>query len=292
MRDLIRRIRKLEIKTRRLVENTFAGEYHSAFKGQGLEFDEVRPYQFGDDIRSIDWNVTAKTGDAYVKLFREEREQTLFVLFDISGSEDFGGDRENKLLVGTEIAAILAFSAMKNSDKIGLATFTDHVERYFRPSKGRKHVLGIIRSLLQHKATRTGTNIRIAVDFVRRTLRRRSVVLVISDFIDENYGQSLVHLSRKHDVILIRLYHPQEIMRQGTGILPFFDRESGRLVWLNSSSPALRSDIARNFEKIESDLRDLCKRNQIDYLPLSTQQDCVPELEKFFRKRNGRRKTA
>jgi uncharacterized protein (DUF58 family) len=292
MRDLIRKVRRLEIKTRRLVENTFAGEYHSAFKGQGLEFDEVRPYQYGDDIRSIDWNVTAKTGEAYVKLFREEREQTLFVLFDISGSENFGTEQQNKLLVGTELAAILAFSAMKNSDKIGMATFTDRVERFFSPAKGRKHVLAIIRSLLQHKAQSRRTNIRVAVDFIRKTLQKHSVVLVISDFLDENYAQSLVKLSNQHEVILIRLFNPNEVMKHGTGIIPFFDLESGRLVWMNSSSAQLRSQVGQAFDKIERDLVDLCKRHRMDYVALSTDGDYVQALEKFFRKRNSRRKSA
>jgi uncharacterized protein (DUF58 family) len=292
MRDLIRKVRRLEIKTRRLVENTFAGEYHSAFKGQGLEFDEVRPYQFGDDIRTIDWNVTAKTGDPYVKLFKEEREQTLFVLFDISGSENFGSEQQNKLLVGTELAAILAFSAMKNSDKIGMATFSDRIERFFSPSKGRKHVLAIIRSLLQHKAQSRRTSIKTAVDFIRKTLKRHAVILVISDFLDEDYGQSLVKLSNQHEVILIRLYNPKEVMRHGTGIIPFVDLESGRLVWMNSSSASLRSQVGQKFEQIEQNLLGLCKRHRMDYLALSTEEDYVLALEKFFRKRNSRRKSA
>lgn len=292
MRELIRKVRKLEIKTRKLVENTFAGEYHSAFKGQGLEFDEIRPYQYGDDIRSIDWNVTAKTGEAYIKLFREEREQTLFVLFDISGSENFGADKNNKLVIGTEIAAILAFSAMKNSDKIGMATFTDRVERFFRPSKGRKHVLAIVRSLMQHKAQSKRTNIRQAVDFIRKTVRKRSVVLIISDFLDENYAESLTKLSKLHEVILIRLYNPREVMKHGTGIIPFYDLESGRLVWMNSSSAGIRAQAGKAFEKIESDLFALSKRQQMDYLSLSTDEDYVMALEKFFRKRNSRRRSA
>ena len=292
MRDLIRKVRRLEIKTRRLVENTFAGEYHSAFKGQGLEFDEVRPYQFGDDIRTIDWNVTAKTGEPYVKLFKEEREQTLFVLFDISGSENFGAEQQNKLLVGTELAAILAFSAMKNSDKIGMATFSDRIERFFSPAKGRKHVLAIIRSLLMHKAQSRRTSIRTAVDFIRKTLQRHAVILVISDFLDEDYGQSLVKLSNQHEVILIRLYNPKEVMRHGTGIIPFMDLESGRMVWMNSSSARLRSQVGRKFEQIEQDLQGLCKRHRMDYLALSTEEDYVVALEKFFRRRNSRRKSA
>lgn len=290
MKELLKKVKKLEIKTRRMVEATFAGEYHSAFKGQGLEFDEVRLYQFGDDIRSIDWNVTAKTNDVYIKKFREEREQTLFVLFDISGSEDFGVVDENKLLIGTEIAAILAFSAMKNDDKIGLATFTDKIERYFAPKKGRKHILSIIRGLLLHKATSAGTNLKNALDFSRKVLRRRSIFIVISDFLDENYERSLKHLARKHEVILIRLFNPKEIMGKGTGTIPVFDKESGRTVWINSADPVYSRALQENFESIEERLRELGKRHKIDFLNLDTSKEYIVQLEQFFRKRNARKR--
>ena len=220
MKELLKKVRKLEIKTRRKVDATFAGEYHSAFKGQGLEFDEVRLYQYGDDIRSIDWNVTAKSGDVYIKKFKEEREQTMFVLFDISGSEEFGREDENKLQIGTEIAAILAFSAMKNNDKIGLATFTDRIERFYQPRKGRSHILSVIRGLLQHKMRSNKTNIGAAIEWVSRILKRKSIFILISDFLDENYETAVKHLARKHEVILIRLFNPKEVMRAGAGMIP------------------------------------------------------------------------
>ncbi|MCB9235925.1 MAG: DUF58 domain-containing protein [Bacteroidia bacterium] len=289
MKELIKKVRKLEIKTRRMVEATFAGEYHSAFKGQGLEFDEVRPYQYGDDIRSIDWNVTAKMREPYVKLFREEREQTMFVLFDISGSEDFGGDDSNKLMIGTEIAAVMAFSALKNSDKIGLATFTDKIERFFSPKKGRQHVLALIRGLLQHKAEHRKTNIKAALDFVKKTLKRRSILIIISDFIDKDYGHTLAQLSRKHDLILIRLYNPREILTHSSGFVPIRDAETGKLRWLNSMSSGYRNKLKNNFLQIERDLEDLSKKNKIDFLSINTETDYISDLEKFFRKRNARR---
>lgn len=289
MKEILKKVRRLEIKTKRLVDSTFAGEYHSAFKGQGLEFDEVRLYQAGDDIRSIDWNVTAKTGTAYIKKFKEEREQTMFVLFDISGSEDFGSGSANKMLVGTEIAAILAFSAMKNNDKIGLATFTDRVERFYAPQKGRQHVLAIIKGLLQHKQTTMRTNISKAVDRVRRTLKRKSLFIIISDFIDDNYERSIKHLSQRHDVILIRLFNPAEVMKGGFGTIPVVDAESGNMIWMNTGDGGYRKAVAERFEAIEGNLKRLSRRHGLDMVSLDTTEDYALQLEKFFRRRNARR---
>lgn len=292
MKDLLKKVKKLEIKTRRKVDSTFAGEYHSAFKGQGLEFDEVRLYQFGDDIRSIDWNVTAKTGHVYIKKFREEREQTLFVLFDISGSEDFGRDSENKMQVGTEIAAIMAFSAMKNNDKIGLATFTDRIERFYAPRKGRQHVLAIIKGLMQHKMRSKHTNIAAAVDWVKKTMKRKSLFIIISDFIDEGYEASLRHLAQKHEVILIRLFNQHEVMPAGAGMVPVYDAESGGQVWVNSGDGGFRRIVAKRFEEISHNLKKLGKSHRIDFLSIDTTEDYILSLEMFFRKRNARRKLA
>lgn len=292
MKEILRKVRRLEIKTRRLVDSTFAGEYHSAFKGQGLEFDEVRPYQAGDDIRTIDWNVTAKTGEAYIKKFKEEREQTMFVLFDISGSEDFGSGSANKMQVGTELAAIMAFSAMKNNDKIGLATFTDRIERYYAPEKGRQHVLAIIKGLMSHKQTTAKTDIGKAIDRVRRSLRRKSLFIVISDFIDDNYERSVKRLAQRHDVILIRLFNPSEVMEGAFGTIPVFDAESGRMIWMNTGDNGYRNAVAERFLAIEDNLRKLSRKHGLDMLSLDTTEDYVLQLEKFFRRRNARRAKA
>lgn len=289
MKELLRKVRRLEIKTRRLVDSTFAGEYHSAFKGQGLEFDEVRPYQPGDDIRSIDWNVTAKTGEAYIKKFREEREQTLFVLFDVSGSEDFGAGESNKLKVGTEIAAIMAFSAMKNNDKIGLATFSDKIERFYVPQKGRQHILAIIKGLLVHKQSSLQTNIGFAVERVRRSLDRKGLFIIISDFLDDSYEKSLKRLAMRHEVILIRLYNPSEVLTGGFGTIPVVDAESGNMVWINTGDGGYREAMSKRFEAIGESLHSLSKRHRIDMLTLDTTDDYILQLEKFFRRRNGRR---
>lgn len=271
------------------MESTFAGEYQSAFKGQGLEFDEVRPYMYGDDIRSIDWNVTAKTGEVYIKKFREEREQTLFVLFDISGSGDFGPGEENKRLIGTEIACLLAFSALHNNDKIGLATFSDEIETYYKPNKGRKHILKMVRGVLTRRNKSEQTHLRRALEFIQHVLRRRSILLIISDFLDQDYEQMLVQMSRKHEVILIRLFHPNEVFSMGSGIIPVIDIESGQQRWLNAGDVGYRRLLNENFEGIHQNLEAVCRRHKIGYLSVNTQEDYLPVLERYFRKRNSRR---
>ncbi len=288
MKEVLRKVRRLEIKIRRMVNDIFAGEYHAVFKGQGLEFDEVRHYQYGDEIRFIDWNVTARTGEVFIKQFREERERTLFLLFDISGSEDFGTEKENKLLIGTEIASILAFSALKNNDKIGMATFTDRIEQYFPPQKGRKHVLAIVKSLLTHKALHKNTNISFALDFIRKTQKRKSIVLIISDFLDKDFELPLKHLARKHEIILIRLFHPNEVLQEGAGTIPVMDMESGRLVWINAGDSAYGRELRSQFEMIDKNLTSLSHKLKMDYLAVNTHVDYFNTLENFFKNRKTR----
>ena len=288
MKEIIKKIRRLEIKIRKMVDSTFAGEYHSAFKGQGLEFDEVRPYQYGDDIRTIDWNVTAKTGEVFIKQFREEREQILFILFDVSGSGDFGPAAENKRLIGTEMASVLAFSALRNHDKIGLATFSDRIEQYFKPDKGRKHILKIVRGLLTQRPKGEGTRLQMALDFVKRTLRRRSILILISDFLDEGYERSLVQLSRRHEVILIRLFHPNEVFSIGAGTIPVLDIESGRQRWLNAGDIGYRRQLQESFDAVEQRLQALCLRHKMGFMSVNTRENYLPVLEGYFRRRNKR----
>lgn len=290
MKDTLKKVRRIEIKIRKLVETTFAGEYQSAFKGQGLEFDEVRPYMYGDDTRSIDWNVTAKTGQVFIKKFREEREQTLFVLFDISGSGDFGPGEENKRLIGTEIACLLAFSALHNNDKIGLATFSDQIETYYKPNKGRKHILKMVRGVLTHRNKSEQTHLVRALEFIQHVLRRRSILLIISDFLDDGYERMLIQMSRKHEVILIRLFHPNEVFYLGSGIIPVIDIESGQQRWLNAGDVGYRRLLNENFDEIHRRLEEICRRHDIGYLSVNTQEDYLPVLERYFRKRNSRRR--
>lgn len=289
MKDVLKKIKRLEIKIRKVVDSTFAGEYQSAFKGQGLEFDEVRLYQYGDDVRTIDWNVTAKTGQVYIKQFREEREQTLFVLFDVSGSGDFGPMEENKRLIGMEIASLLAFSALRNNDKFGLLSFSDRVEQYYKPNKGRKHILKIVKGVLTHINRSEQTNLQFAIDFLRRTQKRRSIVILISDFLDEGYETSLIQLARKHEVILMRLFHPNEVFHIGAGTIPVMDIETRQQRWLNAGDAAYRQALESRFSQIDEQLQGLADRHRFDFLAINTQNDYVPVLERYFKRRNRRK---
>ena len=289
MKELLKKVRRLEIKVRRMVESTFAGEYQSAFKGQGLEFDEVRPYQYGDDIRSVDWNVSARNGSLFIKKFREEREQTLFVLFDVSGSEEVGPGTENKKLIGTEIAAILAFSALKNNDKMGLATFSDQIESYFKPARGRKHVLKIIRELLVHTPQHSQTNITSALEFATHTLPRRSILILISDFLDQEYEKALRRIALQHEVIAIRLFHPNEVFQSGVGIVPMMDIEHHQTRWINTGDIGYRKQLSDAFEQQTAHLPHFCQIHRIGYLSINTQEDYFPVLDQFFKRRNRKK---
>ncbi len=283
MQDLLDSIRTLELKTRRLVDTTFAGEYHSAFKGRGLEFDEVRPYQVGDDVKSIDWNVTARTGQAFVKVFREERELVLSILFDISGSNDFGQGRQSKRQVGTEIAAVLAFSALKNNDKIGLSTFTDQVEQYFPPQKGRKHILRLIRTLLTTAPQHKHTDLTSGVNFLMKVLKQQGIVVIISDFLDKGYKTALSRLNKKQEVILVHLFHPDETLPGISGTVPIRDLEKGKLSWVHIRPKQHKPTMQDFFHRNQKELKSFCGRNRIGYLAIDTTQDFVPVLAYYFR---------
>lgn len=266
------------------MDSTFAGEYRSAFRGQGLEFDEVRAYQFGDDIRAIDWNVTARSDTVYIKLFREEREQELFVIFDISGSEDFGAAEQNKRVIGTEIASVFAYSALKNNDRFGMMLSTDRIEKYYRPQKGKAHILSLIQSLLEYEAQSLKTNLRQALEYFRSTRKKRAVLIVISDFMDEGYEESIRKLSRRHEVILVRLFHPAEILQINHGILPVRDNESGNIRWVKAGAGFLSGNVQNYLESIDQKLLELSRQKHVYYVPVDTSVDYIPVLEKFFKK--------
>ncbi|MEM7513823.1 MAG: DUF58 domain-containing protein [Bacteroidota bacterium] len=286
MKEILRKIRKVELKTRRLVHTTFAGAYDSAFKGQGLEFEEVRPYQVGDDIRTIDWNVTAKMGQAYVKTYREEREQILFLLVDISASQFFGNAHQQKIYIATEIAAILGFSALKNQDRVGLATFSEVVERFHPPKRGKKQVLAMLYTLLQHAPQYSGTSLKTVLDRVAPYLNRRSVMVVISDFISSEYEAALIKLSKRHEIILMQLYHPYEYMELPAAILPIMDMESGQNRWVYTGSRKFKQKMREEFSKRESMLKRLSKRKNIHFISIDISQDYLKVLEAFFKKRS------
>ncbi len=281
LQEILSRIRTIELKALKAVRNFFAGEYKSAYKSVGLEFDEVRPYQYGDDVRTIDWNVTARTGQTHIKVFREERELSVFILFDISGSEDFGTANGQKLLTGTELTAMLAMSALQNNDRVGLAAFTEIIEYFRPPAKSRRHVLALIDTLLRLEPTCRTTRIDIALDFIRNILPRRAIVFLISDFLDTGFETNLARLSFQHEITLIRLFHPDEILTEIPGFLPVIDAETNQLRWL-SRWGYQTPKIAARFEHLHLRLKHLANKYQMGYLSIDVTQDYFPILQHFF----------
>lgn len=284
-KELFKKIRQIEIRTKGLVNNVFGGEYHSRFKGQGIEFAEVRPYQVGDDVRAIDWNVSARMGETFVKMFDEEREQTVMLAVDISGSEDFGTSDKMKREIAAEICAIVAFSAIKNSDKVGLVLFSDQIELFVPPGKGKRHVLRIIRDLYAHEAGSTGTNIANALNHLHRVLSRRSIVLIASDFMDSGFEKALKSLSRKHDTIVVQLVDPREESLPNVGIVELTDAESGQTIVVDTASRKTREWIEGIARESQRRLDAEFRRNQIDRIVVRTDENYLEPLVNFFRVR-------
>ena len=285
-RELFRKIRHVEIRTKGLVENVFGGEYHSAFRGRGIEFSEVRPYQIGDDVRSIDWNVSARMGELYIKLFEEEREQTLLLMVDISGSGDFGSSGTTKREVAAEICAVLGFSAIRNNDKVGLLLFSDKIERFVPPKKGRRHVLRIIRDLYVHEAASRGTNVKAALDHAHHMLNRRAIVILVSDFLDTGYDKALRTLAQKHDVVAIRLLDPREEALPKVGLLSLTDAETGRPVLVDTSSKTVRNTFSARAADREAAVQSALTRARVDTVTVRTDADYVEPLVALFKRRN------
>lgn len=289
-RDLLKKVKKIELSTRHLVNEVFGGEYHSVFKGRGMEFAEVREYSPGDDIRTIDWNVTARTGSPHVKLFEEERELTVMILVDASASGAFGTRVQMKRTLAAELSAVLAFSAVKNNDKVGLIIFTDRVEKFIPPRKGRSHVLRVIREVLDHEPENQGTSINTALEFMSRVIRKRSVTFMISDFLDKNYERSIKQASRKHDMLSFHLQDPWEIELPNLGLIQIHDGETGKTSLINTGSSSLRKNyVTKSLSRIV-ELQAFFKSNGLDYLPIRTDEPYVDALISFFRKRAARRR--
>ena len=286
--EIISKVRRIEIRTKGLVNDLFGGEYHSVFKGKGMIFSEVRKYQPGDDIRLIDWNVSARVGTPYVKIFEEERELTVYMVVDVSGSGRFGTIQKMKMELGTEIAAVLGFSAIKNNDKVGVLLFSNEVEKYIPPKKGKSHILRVIRELLYYKPKFRGTSINSALDFLLKVAKRRSVIFLISDFVDSNYWTSLKMVNKKHDIIGIRLYDPLEAELPDLGLVKVMDPESQKEFWINTSRYSDRMDYKNAFENRISELESWCKKIKFDLIPISTQEDYVEPLMDFFHRREKR----
>ena len=285
--DLIARIRRIEITTRKLVNDSFAGEYQSVFKGRGMEFDEVRQYHPGDDVRSIDWNVTARTGEPYVKSYIEERELTVMLAVDVSGSGDFGTRNRFKRDLAGELAAVMSFAATTNNDKVGLLLFTDHVELLVPPRKGRSHVLRMVRDLLVFQPVGSGTDIRLALDMVHQMLKRRSIVFLVSDFLadPESYRQAMLVTNRRHDVVAFDLNDPLEYEIADVGLLALEDAENGQLRWVDTGSKEWQREFTDRVARLEEGKREVFAAAGVDRISVTTERDYVAEVGAFFKDR-------
>lgn len=284
--DVLKKVRKIEIKARGLSQNIFAGQYHSAFKGRGMAFSEVREYQFGDDVRDIDWNVTARFHRPYVKVFEEERELTVMLLVDVSGSLDFGTTRQMKRDMTVEIAATIAFSAIQNNDKIGVIFFSDRIEKYIPPKKGRKHILYIIREMLSFQPVSLKTDVGMATAYLTRVMKRRCTTFVISDFYDrKDFSQQVQIANRKHDVVAVQVYDPRAKILPDVGLLKVKDAETGHEMYIDTSSKKLRMAHQHYWEKRQNVLSHTFAKGRIDWISIATNEDFVKAMISLFRKR-------
>lgn len=284
--DLIKKVRQIEIKTRGLSNHIFAGEYHSAFKGRGMAFSEVREYQYGDDVRNIDWNVTARFNRPFIKIFEEERENTVMLLIDVSGSREFGTLERFKKNLVTEIAATLAFSTIQNNDKVGVIFFSDCVEKFIPPQKGKKHVLHIIRELLTFQPENRRTSLNIALRYLTNAIKKRCTAFVISDFMDEDFEKSLRIANHKHDLVALHIYDQRETELPNVGLMLMTDAESGAQRWIDTSDRQLRDAYARHWKERDESLMTVFAKSGVDSVKIKTDDDYVKQLLKLFKKRS------
>jgi uncharacterized protein (DUF58 family) len=291
LRDILKKLRKYEIQIRKAINSQMQGDFHSIFKGSGLEFDDVRPYQYGDDIRTIDWNVSAKGHGTFVKTFKEEKEQTVFFILDVSASEDIGSPGKTKADIGKEICGVLALSAGKESSHVGLICYSDMKEKYMKPTKGHSQAYEIISVLAHLKPKSLKTNLSKALAFALNTIKRRSVVILISDFIDEGYFHNLKSLARRHDLVVIHISDKRETRLPKLGIIPIEDKETHRTLWINTSFGDFRDKIVKRYEGRKSELEMFSRKHQINFISLDTDEDYVPKLLKLFKVRNKSLKT-
>ena len=289
--ELLKKVRKIEIKTRGLSKNIFAGEYHSAFKGRGMAFSEVREYQYGDDIRNIDWNVTARFNHPYIKIFEEERELTVMLLVDVSNSRVFGTQTQLKKNLITEISAVLSFSAIQNNDKIGVILFSDKIEKFIPPKKGRTHILRIIRELIEFTPENNETDISEALRYLTNVIKKRSTAFIISDFIDDNkdgsprFDEAIRIANRKHDIIGLKIYDKREREIPSVGIVRMKDAETGEYAWVDTTSSSLRKNYANWYRTMEGSVNETFIKAGVDYASIATNEDYVKPLINLFKKR-------
>jgi uncharacterized protein (DUF58 family) len=287
--EIFKKVRKIEIKTRGLSNHIFSGEYHSMFKGRGMAFSEVREYQYGDDIRSIDWNVTARFNHPFVKIFEEERELTVILLVDVSGSNEFGTRVQLKEDMITEIAAVLSFSAIQNNDKVGIIFFSNRIEKFIPPKKGQTHILRIIRELIDFKPQNQETSIAEGLRYMTNVIKKRSIAFLLSDFADRGFEDALRIASRKHELIALRIYDERERELPDAGLIQLQDAENGHRIWIDSSDRGIREEYARKQVLHDRYLDDLFKRSGIDFTSIGTGQDYVRPLINLFKKRGAKR---
>ena len=287
-KEILKKVQKIQIYTNRMVNDILAGEYQSTFKGSGIEFDEVREYQVGDDIRTIDWNVTARTGHPFVKRFVEERELTVMLMVDVSSSGYFGSTSKLKNEIAAELCALLAFSAIKNNDKVGLIVFTDRIEKFIPPKKGKKHVLRVIRELLCFKPARSKTDIELGLSYLNRVLTRKSVVFMVSDFLSEGYDKALRVANRKHDIIAVDIIDPRELEMPSLGFIELMDAETGESIIVDTYDSKLRKGFSLLTSMELQKRRDLFKSMNVDLIEVRTDKSYVDPILKFFRMREKR----
>ena len=284
-KELLKKVRKIEIKTRRLSNHIFSGEYHSHFKGRGMTFSEVRKYQFGDDIRDIDWNVTAKLNAPHIKIFEEERQLTMMLLVDVSKSESFGTRIQQKRDLITELCAVLAFSAIQNNDKVGVIFFTDQIELFIPPKKGKSHILRIIRELIEFKPKSSGTNVSEALRFLSSVVKKRCIVFALSDFQDVAYDKNLKIVSSKHDLTALRIIDPAEEKLPNIGLVQLQNPETGTIEWVDTSSKTVRATYEKDYKNFVAKFKSYCMHSGTDYLDLRVDRSYTKQLLEFFKRR-------
>ena len=284
--DILKRVRKIEIKARGLSRQLFSGEYHSAFKGRGMAFSEVREYQYGDDVRSIDWNVTARLNHPYVKIFEEERELTVMLLVDVSGSNRFGTHHQFKEELVAEVAATLAFSAIQNNDKVGVILFSDRIEKFIPPKKGSSHILRIIRELITYRPVSNGTDLAEALRYFANVIKKRCTAFLLSDFYDDDYTDALKIASGRHDLVAIRIADEKESRLPDLGLAKFYDPETGETIWIDTADRSVRNDFSARYSSHVEKVNETLKKYGIDQTVLYTGEDYVKELKKLFEVRS------
>jgi uncharacterized protein (DUF58 family) len=283
--EILKKVRLIEIKTRHIVNNLFGGEYHSAFKGMGMEFAEVREYTSGDDIRAIDWNVTARTGKPFIKKYDEERELTVMLIIDVSASGFFGTGESLKSDIMIELASILSFSAIKNNDKVGLLLFSDRIEEFIPPNKGKSHVLRVIREMIYHKAKDRKTDISVALEHIQKVIKRKSIIFLLSDFWDDSYQQSMKLINKKHDLINIQILDKAEITIPKLGLVKLHDVETQSSIWIDTNDKSLQNISPNNIRNKNDIIKKFCKNNKIDFISIDTSAGYLKPLEQFFNSR-------